>query len=186
MSKWKWIAQDKNGEIYKFDVEPLLRDWGFIGKSIMFKLVKTGKTNPDFKETLINFETEDYEINDGVLIRIPRKTELDVLIEDVKKINKKAAKWMNKNRHKLRDVDDLSYCFSWDDCIKYDWYDISNKLDELAEQDIAKETLKYRIGFGEDNGKKYLTFAVNEGCANLIESHQQFRSWLLDWVEVEV
>ena len=65
------------------------------------KLVRTGKPNPNFANTLINLETEDYKINDGILTRITRKTELDKLITKVKKIDKKAAKWMNNNRYKL-------------------------------------------------------------------------------------
>lgn len=130
MSKWKWIAQDEDGEIYKFGVEPTSNDCAFVSGGI-WKLVKIGKQNPNFRETLINLETEDYKIKNWILTRIPRKTKLDKLIDNVKKIDKKAAKWMNKNRHKLEDVDDLSYCFGWSSCNKYDWYYIHNELIKL-------------------------------------------------------
>ena len=92
MSKWKWIAQDADGKVHKYDhYFPDHDSEEFITLGL-FKKVLRCKQNPNFKETLINLETEDYEINDGILTRIPRKTKLDKLIVDVKNIDKKAAK----------------------------------------------------------------------------------------------
>ena len=128
MSKWKWIAQDADGKVHKYDhYLPDPDRWNFMTKGL-FKRVYEGKLNTNFKDTLINLETEDYEINDGILTRIPRKTKLDKLIANVKKIDKKAAKWMNKNRHKLSNTYDLDVCFAWDICEKYDWININNEL----------------------------------------------------------
>jgi hypothetical protein len=188
MSKWKWISQDYDGEIYKYRNEsgPRCVVLAFFSDDGEKRLVERGIENPNFKDTLINLEKEDYEINDGILLGIPRKTHLDKLIANVKKINKKAAKWMNKNRYKLDDVDDLSLCFNWDDCEKYDWCDIYEKLEEMAEQQPAKETLKYRVGLCDDKGKKYLMFAVSESNHHLVECQPNFVSWLTDWIEVEV
>lgn len=175
MSKWKWIAQDKCGDIYKFASDD--------GK---VKLIEEGKPNPNFANTLINLETEDYKINDGILTRITRKTELDKLIVDVKKIDKKAAKWMDKNRHQVNDFYGLLGAFCWRETKQgcEFWKDIETKLGHL--QQPAKETLKYRVGFVEDEGKKYLVFAPDDSHAVLIERNQKFQGWLTDWIEVEV
>jgi len=183
MTKWKWIAQDCNGNIYKYESEPRCGEFVFFCDGRDMKLIKVGKPNQNF--TLINLETEDYEIVDGILTRIPRKTELDVLIEDVKKINKKAAKWMNKNRYKLDDTAMLDYCFDWDDYPKHDWCDIYEKLEEMEEQQPAKETLKYRVAEFKCEDEKYLVFAQDESYAVLIEKHHEFKGWLSDWIEVE-
>lgn len=185
MSKWKWIAQETDGYIFFYDEEPLLMPFGFIPSGKDLKLVAKVKPNPNFMETLINLETEDYEINGGILTRIPRKTELDKLIDNIKKIDKKAAKWMNKNRHKLEDVNDLSLCFNWDDCEKYDWCYIHEKLLDL-EQEPAKEILKYRVGLYVMRDGEYLCFATNQQHADLAKRNPEFVRWLTDWIEVEV
>lgn len=188
MSKWEWIAQETDGYIFFYDEEPLLMPFGFIPNGKDLKLVAKGKPNPNFMETLINLETEDYEINGGILTRITRKTELDKLIDNIKKIDKKAAKWMNKNRHKLEDVNDLSLCFNWDDCEKYDWCYIHEKLIDLEQEPAtatATETLKYRVGSYHLCDEKQLYFATNQDHADLIESYPEFAGWLTDWIEVQ-
>jgi len=176
MSKWNWIAQDKCGDIYKFASDD--------GK---VKLIEEGKPNPNFKNTLINLETEDYEINEGILTRIPRKTKLDKLIDNVKKINKKAAKWMNKNRNKLSNTYDLDRCFDWDICEKYDWCYIHDELIKLEQEpEKAKETLTYRVGFYFYNDDaKHLFFVTSQEHADLEEKNPGFVRWVTDWIEVE-
>ena len=187
MSKWNWIAQDKDGDIFFYDEEPLLMPFGFMSGGKDLKLVGKCKKNQIHEETLINLKTEDYEINAGILTRIPRKTKLDKLIDNVKKIDKKAAKWMNKNRCKLEDVYYLGACFYWDICEKYDWININNEL-ALLEQDPepAKETLKYRVGFYFYNDDaKHLFFVTSQGHADLEEKNPGFVRWVTDWIEVE-
>ena len=186
MSKWKWIAQDKDGDTFFYDEEPSLMPFGFIPNGEDLKLVKKGKQNKIPKETLINLETEDYEINDGILTRIPRKTKLDKLIANVKKINKKASKWMNKNRNKLSNTYYLDRCFYWDICEKHDWCYIHDELIKLEQDpEPAKETLKYRVGLYYFDHEKYLSFATNQEHADLAETNPDFARWLTDWIEVE-
>ena len=188
MSKWKWIAQDKDGKIHKYDhYLPNPYSEEFMTPDL-FKRVCKGQPNPNFKETLINLETEDYEINDGILTRIPRKTKLDKLIANVKKIDKKAAKWMNKNRYKLKDTYDLASCFGWYICEKHDWCYIYDELACLEPYpEPAKETLKYRVGFYFYNDDaKHLFFVTNQEYADLEEKNPGFVRWLTDWIEVEV
>jgi len=187
MSKWKWIAQDKDGDIFFYDEEPLLMPFGFMSGGKDLKLVGKCKKNQIHEETLINLKTEDYEINAGILTRIPRKTKLDKLIDNVKKIDKKAAKWMNKNRHKLVDTYYLDRCFVRESCGKYDWININNEL-ALLEQDPepAKETLKYRVFMSMvDDDDKYLSLATNAENNSLYEKGPGFVRWVTDWIEVE-
>ena len=187
MSKWKWIAQDKDGKIHKYDhYLPNPYSEEFMTPDL-FKRVCKGQPNPNFKETLINLETEDYEINDGILTRIPRKTELDKLIANVKKINKKAAKWMNKNRNKLSNTYDLDVCFDWDICEKHDWCYIYDELIKLEQDpEPAKETLKYRVALYNRGGTNFLMFSITQDDADLSEKYHLFVRWLTDWIEVEV
>ena len=188
MSKWNWIAQDKDGDIFFYDEEPLLMPFGFMSGGKDLKLVGKCKKNQIHEETLINLKTEDYEINDGILTRIPRKTKLDKLIANVKKIDKKAAKWMNKNRYKLKDTYDLDVCFAWDICEKYDWININNELIKLEQDpEPAKEKLKYRVFMSiVDDDDKYLSLATNAENNSLYEKGPGFVGWLTDWIDVEV
>lgn len=69
---YKWIAQDTNGEIYRFfAVKPWegLTAWINGGK---YDLLETGKPNPNWRNSLIDLEKEDYEIVDGILVRKPK------------------------------------------------------------------------------------------------------------------
>jgi len=188
MSKWKWIAQDADGKVHKYDhYFPDHDSEEFITLGL-FKKVLECKQNPNFKDTLINLKTEDYEINDGILTRIPRKTKLDKLIDNLKKIDKKAAKWMNKNRNKLSNTYDLDVCFDWDICEKHDWCYIYDELIKLEQdQEPAKETLKYRVGFYFYNDDaKHLFLVTNQEHADLEEKNPGFVRWVADWIEVEV
>ncbi len=187
MSKWNWIAQDKDGCTFFYDEEPSKMSFGFLPNGKYLKQGK-GQPNPNFKDTLINLRTEDYEINDGILTRIPRKNKLDKLIVDVKNIDKKAAKWMNKNRNKLSNTYDLDVCFDWDICEKHDWCYIYDELIKLEQDpEPAKETLTYRVGFYFYNDDaKHLFLVTNQEHADLEEKNPGFVRWVADWIEVEV
>ncbi len=75
-TKWNWIAQDKDGKIYKYDSRPNESSTVFIPKgdedyeSVQWKI--EGLTKYDWKESLINLETHDYKIIDGVLIKVDK------------------------------------------------------------------------------------------------------------------
>jgi hypothetical protein len=190
MSKWKWIAQDYDGEIYKYRNEsgPRCVVLAFFSDDGEKRLVEQGKQNPNFANTLINLETEDYEINDGILTRIPHKTELDKLIANIEKIDKKSAKWMNKNRHELNDCHRLKGAFCWAETKQGHkfWMDINEKLEEMAEQQPAKETLKYRVALCLSKNQPYIMISYDQPEEEQIEFDHTFVRWLTDWIEVEV
>ena len=72
-TKWKWIAQDADGRTFFYDEEPLIKmPFGFMPNG-QLKLVAKGKPNQNFRETLINLETHDYKIVDGILIRVDKE-----------------------------------------------------------------------------------------------------------------
>ena len=76
-TKWKWIAQDKDGKIYKYDSRPNESSTVFIPKgdedyeSVQWRI--EGLTKYDWKDSLINLETHDYKIVDGILIRVDKE-----------------------------------------------------------------------------------------------------------------
>ena len=76
-TKWKWIAQDKSGEIYKYDSRPNESSTIFIPKgdedyeSVQKEI--EGLIKYDWKESLINLETHDYKIIDGILIKMDKQ-----------------------------------------------------------------------------------------------------------------
>ena len=77
MSKFKWIAQDKDGSIYKYYSRPNESSTVFIPKgdedyeSVQWRI--EGLTKYDWKDSLINLETHDYKIVDGILIRVDKE-----------------------------------------------------------------------------------------------------------------
>ena len=83
-TKWNWIAQDKDGKIYKYDSRPNESSTIFIPKgdedyeSVQWKIEGLTKYDwkeslYDWKESLINLETHDYKIVDGILIRVDKE-----------------------------------------------------------------------------------------------------------------
>ena len=94
--KCKWIAQDKNGAIYKYEDEPLIKTNSMfiadIGHQKLVQVGIEGRTRDDWKESLINLETHDYKIIDGILIRVDK--------ED---------KQQKKHQHYKKDVRHLDY-----------------------------------------------------------------------------
>ena len=76
-TKWNWIAQDSNGAIYKYDSKPDAWSAIFMTKGYeVYELVQKeieGLTEYDWKDSLINLETHDYKIVDGILIRVDKE-----------------------------------------------------------------------------------------------------------------
>lgn len=75
-TKWKWIAQDKDGAIGKYSLLPELskRGW-YYEEENEFTLIEMGFSYEvnGWKESLINLETHDYKIIDGILIRVDKE-----------------------------------------------------------------------------------------------------------------
>jgi len=76
-TKWKWIAQDKDGKIYKYDSRPNELSTVFMPKGDevceLVQIQIEDLTKYDWKESLINLETHDYKIIDGILIRVDKE-----------------------------------------------------------------------------------------------------------------
>lgn len=187
MSKWKWIAQDADGQIWKFRKEPKQDNCFDATKDCSdYKFIEDGKTNPNWKETKINLKTEDYEIVDGILNRLPRKTKLDELIARVKLIDKKAAKWINKNRDLCKDTNKIDGILHWGDPpqgFEY-WSNINNKLNE--QETPPKQTVRYRVSLHSDKNGHYPKIASNPEDEMALSAYVGFKEWLTDWIEVEV
>lgn len=72
--KWNWIAQDKDGSIGKYSTLPDLRSMGWYAEvcELVQKEIE-GLTKYDWKDSLINLETHDYKIIDGILIKVDKQ-----------------------------------------------------------------------------------------------------------------
>ncbi len=68
MKKFKWIAQDGNGAIWKFEKKPELKrsDAGGAADTVSQPLDKA------VTPIRINLKKNGYEIKDGILLKLPR------------------------------------------------------------------------------------------------------------------
>lgn len=69
---YKWIAQDMDGAIWFFNTKPELElafDAFYAESDTNNKRAAVGKPNPNWRDSLIDLEKEDYEIVDGILER---------------------------------------------------------------------------------------------------------------------
>jgi len=73
--KWNWIAQDKDGSICKYSILPELRNRGWYAEDNEFTPIEIGFSYEvnGWKESLINLETHDYKIVDGILIKMDKE-----------------------------------------------------------------------------------------------------------------
>lgn len=78
--EYRWIAQDENGRIgmYRFggDKPHLNNDRVWVNNDFLWTYEVMGAMNPDFENTLIDLEKENYKIVDGILERRPKKVKL--------------------------------------------------------------------------------------------------------------
>ena len=99
-TKWKWIAQDKDGKIYKYDSRP--SEWSAVfmpqggDQCELIQRSIEGLKKHDWKESLINLETHDYKIVDGILIRVDKE-------------DKQQKHQQQKHSHYKKDVRHLDY-----------------------------------------------------------------------------
>lgn len=80
---YKWIAQDKDGAIWFFNTKPgieLAFNAFYAASDTNNKRADMGKPNPNWEDSLIDLEKEDYEIVDGILER-RRKNNPNVLTD---------------------------------------------------------------------------------------------------------
>lgn len=99
---YKWIAQDADGAIWGFQLEPAANviHNGFYTSVGDNEFVEKGNPNPGWRDSLIDLEKEDYEIVDGILIRKPKAKKqltdtelLDAIVE-----HKLIVDWMDDGR----------------------------------------------------------------------------------------
>lgn len=69
--EYRWIAQDKDGEIYMYqrEPEPLTVSWFVNG----WKKISRGRYNKKWQLSLINLETHDYKIEGGILMEVEKE-----------------------------------------------------------------------------------------------------------------
>ena len=104
-TKWKWIAQDKDGCICKYSTLPDLRKKGWYAEDNEFTIIEMGFADDvnGWKESLINLETHDYEISKGILIKIDKLISIDEICKAF------SVPLPPKHAHYKKDVKHLNY-----------------------------------------------------------------------------
>lgn len=164
-TEYKWIAQDKYGGIYKYHEQPTCRkiDW----YSFVWQLIEEAQENEAWQSSLINLETHDYKIEDGILMKVEKK---------------------NTNRHKHAD---LMIAKANDKTLQIQhkdgdmWFDVTNPA--------FHENIQYRIK-PKTKTVRFRNFRHNQpGCLGIgltDNPHEEdiayFIEWIGDWQEVEI
>ena len=110
-TKWKWIAQDEDGSIYKYGSKPYLEDSVFWPSDhdttnevdIVHASHRLVGIAENWKESLINLDEYDYEIVDGVLMKSDKLMSFDELCKAF------SVPLPEKHTHYKRDVKHLNY-----------------------------------------------------------------------------
>lgn len=73
--KFRYLAQDYDGQVWCYIGTPYIPEnennvWFGSQPFLFYRLRK--KINPNWKDTLIDLETDDYEFEDGILRRIEK------------------------------------------------------------------------------------------------------------------
>ena len=76
-TKWKWIAQDKDCKICEYNSKPFLLSTVFMPQKYeVCKMIQgsiEAREIDGWKDSLINLETHDYKIVDGILIKVDKE-----------------------------------------------------------------------------------------------------------------
>lgn len=67
-----WIAQDRDGTIYRYDEKPKYGLSGWSEDHGYESFIRSGKRNKDWMNSLINLDTHSYEIKDGILCKVDK------------------------------------------------------------------------------------------------------------------
>lgn len=67
--RYRYLAQDEDGMIWTHTKKPKPKNTEWLGGEF-HKLITSGKENPNWRNTLIDLDNDDYEFENGILRRI--------------------------------------------------------------------------------------------------------------------
>jgi len=70
--KFRYLFQDEDGDAWSCLTKPVPNDCGDWLGGGLYKLVGSGKENPNWRDTLIDLDVDDYDFEDGILMRIEK------------------------------------------------------------------------------------------------------------------
>ena len=83
--EYKWISQDKNGEIYMYKKQPHIEINVWTTCSPEYLKIKDTKIEiPNWRDSLINLKTHDYKIEDGILMKVEKGLKIQYKHKDLK------------------------------------------------------------------------------------------------------
>lgn len=152
-----WIAQDKDGSIYTYEGKPEPRSYGFYHDTVIDQIQDGDGLRDNWQSSLINLETHDYKIEDGILIKVDK----------------------NK-RHKHAD---LIHAWAEGAVVQFwmgrVWCDVEPSWEKDREYRIKPKTKTIRF-------RNYLAYK-DEVYVSFDDSDiNGFVQWIGDWQEVEV
>lgn len=71
--RYRHLAQDEDGLVWGYTKKPKPKEADWLGGEC-YKLIATGKENPNWRNTLIDLDVDDYEFDGGILRRIENDT----------------------------------------------------------------------------------------------------------------
>lgn len=70
--KFRYLFQDKNGSVWISTDKPITGSYNEWLEGVHYKIIAEGENNPNWRDTLIDLETDDHEFEDGILRRIEK------------------------------------------------------------------------------------------------------------------
>lgn len=72
--RFRYLFQDEDGDVWHCVTKPVPESYGNWLKGGLYKPAYSGKENPNWRDTLIDLDVDDYEFEDGILRRIENAT----------------------------------------------------------------------------------------------------------------
>ena len=69
LPKFRWLCQDYKGHVWISVCKPYINNSYWVAATMIHE---TGKPNPNWRKTLIDLKTDDYDYTDGILTRIEK------------------------------------------------------------------------------------------------------------------
>lgn len=70
--RFRYLFQDEDGDTWHCITKPSPQDCGDWLNGGLYRLADPGKKNPNWRNTLIDLDVDDYEFEDGILRRIDK------------------------------------------------------------------------------------------------------------------
>jgi len=179
---YKWIAQDKDGQIVKFSEEPFTDPNSWWNRLTPHQVVSDSHVKVEnWKSSLINLETHDYKIEDGIL----KQVELQQGDKDVRAMK---AHLQNINKSQPSTTTPCKYADVFIEAANDKTKVLQVKKGEVW-MDVPVGQHEYRIK-PENKVIKYRNYITKQGNVKAMnyddDRDNDWMQWIGDWQNVEI